>query len=226
MALLRPLPPTCHGRYALFLVTSIGTLVAGCLLRSQFWQALCGCGISTMSFKKARAAAPDTISSEEIVDEILQGSTMRSRLANAFEEAAEWNPLLTSLQVMLVLSPPILLSKIILPCWDCFDFEAATLHEIGHFLGLGHPDNIPDNMRADLPWVSAQGAPESLYQADLAQGRRTNASSCRSMWERVYGGVPPDAALAADGQAERRYPVRNSIMKARRRPCLLWLYLL
>ena len=49
------------------------------------------------------------------------------------------------LQVMLVLSPPILLAKIILPCWDCYDFEAATLHEIGHFLGLGHPDNIPDN---------------------------------------------------------------------------------
>ena len=50
-----------------------------------------------------------------------------------------------------------------------------------------------------------------------AQGRRTNASSCRSLWERVYGGVPPDATLAADGQvgASRGYPVRNSIMKAR-----------
>ena len=118
---------------------------------------------------------------------------------------------------MLVLSPPILLAKIILPCWDCYDFEAATLHEIGHFLGLGHPDNIPDNLRSDLAWVGAQDTPESLYQADLAQGRRTNASSCHSMWERVYGGVPPDAALAADGQvgASRGYPVRNSIMKAR-----------
>ena len=196
------------------------------MLRYQFWQALCGYGISTMSFKKARAAAPETTLSEDIVDEILQRSTLRSRLANAFEEAAEWNPLLTSLQVMLILSPPILLSKIILPCWDCYDFEAATLHEIGHFLGLGHPDNIPDNMRADLPWVSAQGRPESLYQADLAQGRRTNASTCRTMWEHVYGGVPPDAALAADGQAERGYLVRNSIMQARPWLYLPWLYLL
>ena len=57
---------------------------------------------------------------------------------------------MSPLQVMLVLSPPILLAKIILPCWDCYDFEAATLHEIGHFLGLGHPDNIPDNLRSDL----------------------------------------------------------------------------
>ena len=107
------------GRYALFLVTSIGTLVAGCGLRSQFWQALCGCGISTMSFKKARAAAPDTISSEEIVDEILQRSTLRSRLANAFEEAAEWNPLLTSLQVMLTLTFTLTLTLTVPPSSPC-----------------------------------------------------------------------------------------------------------
>ena len=30
----------------------------------------------------------------------MQGSTLRTRLGNAFEEAAEWNPLLTSLQVI------------------------------------------------------------------------------------------------------------------------------
>ena len=151
--------------YSIFLFTSLGTLMMGCVLRYQFWQALCGCGISTMSFKKARAAAPDSMPSEEVVMQMLDHSTLRSRLANAFEEAAEWNPLVTSLQAMLILSPPILLSKIILPCWDCYDFEAASLHEIGHFLGLGHPDNIPDNMRSDLPWVSSQGVAENMYQA-------------------------------------------------------------
>ena len=88
-----------RGRYALFLLTSLGTLLLGCLLRAQFWQALCGCGISTLRFKKARAAAPEK-EPEEIVEEILQGSTLRTRLGNAFEEAAEWNPLLTSLQVI------------------------------------------------------------------------------------------------------------------------------
>ena len=88
-----------RGRYALFLLTSLGTLLLGCLLRAQFWQALCGCGISTLRFKKARAAAPEK-EPEEIVEEILHGSTLRTRLGNAFEEAAEWNPLLTSLQVI------------------------------------------------------------------------------------------------------------------------------
>jgi len=88
-----------RGRYALFLLTSLGTLLLGCLLRAQFWQALCGCGISTLRFKKARAAAPEK-EPEEIVEEILQGSTLRTRLGNAFEEAAEWNPLLTSLQAI------------------------------------------------------------------------------------------------------------------------------
>ena len=30
-----------------------------------------------------------------------------------------------------------------LPCWQCYDFEAAIAHEIGHVLGFGHPDTAP-----------------------------------------------------------------------------------
>ena len=123
---------------------------------------------------------------------------------------------------MLILSPPIVLTQIILPCWDCYDFEAATLHEIGHFLGLGHPDNIPDNMRADLAWVAAQGVAENVYQADLAAGLGMNATNCRSLWNRVYPGVPAGAAIESN---ERGYPVRNAIMEAftqhNPQPCLL-----
>ena len=30
------------------------------------------------------------------------------------------------------------------------------LLQVGHFLGLGHPDNIPDNFLSNIGWVAAQ----------------------------------------------------------------------
>lgn len=199
---------------AVFLIVSLGTLIFSCGARYQFWRALFGCGVSSKTFKREKAAR-DNMNSEqaedEMIDKILEKDTVWDRLKEAFEEAAEWNPLIVSIQVMLILSPPVLLGQIIMPCWDCYDFEAATLHELGHFLGLGHPDNIPDNMRTDLPWVNTQGVAENVYQADLAAGLRMNESTCHSMWDRVYSGVPPDAVVQ---QGRAGYPLRNAIMEA------------
>ena len=101
--------------------------------------------------------------------------------------------------------------QVILPCWECADFEAAVLHETGHLLGLGHLDNIPNNLRSDAADFNPSPSPSNVYQAMLASGGRLNASACslESLWARVQEGVPPtatDLEIGAGG-----YAVRNSV---------------
>ena len=48
--------------------------------------------------------------------------------------------------LFLLVFPPIFYDQIFLPCWDCYDFEAAIAHEVGHVLGFDHPEHLPLNL--------------------------------------------------------------------------------
>lgn len=58
--------------------------------------------------------------------------------------------------------PVTIYNDIFLPCWECHDFEAAAVHEIGHILGFDHPDVYPqynfildrESYNCSEPWES------------------------------------------------------------------------
>ena len=95
----------------------------------------------------------------------------------ALRELASWNPFILAFFVTMIFCPPLLQSQIFAPCFNCHDFEATSLHEIGHILGLGHPDNIPSNMHT-ASWATKNGPGVNSYHTVLSANGRTNASNC------------------------------------------------
>ena len=65
------------------------------------------------------------------------------RLARLLDYLATISPLSTIVVIFFCVFPPVFYDRIFLPCWECYDFEAAVAHEIGHVLGFAHPDTAP-----------------------------------------------------------------------------------
>lgn len=84
----------------------------------------------------------------------------------------------------------------------CFDFEAAATHEVGHVLGLSHPDNVAESLSVGGSTGTTPG--QNVYSTILAGGGRLSELSCQSPWSWVEPGVPPGSEV----------DVRPSIMKA------------
>ena len=67
-------------------------------------------------------------------------SSCRERCQNSSDALSRLSVVGNSVCFVLLLTPCLFYSEIFLPCFDCIDFEAAAVHEIGHILGLTHPD--------------------------------------------------------------------------------------
>lgn len=88
----------------------------------------------------------------------------------------------TALRFVLIATPWLAYRQIFSPCFDCYDFQAAATHEVGHILGLGHPDQA-----GTLLAVGARGRPaqDVMRSAEVA----ADAPSCLAPFDGV---VPRD----------------------------------
>jgi hypothetical protein len=108
----------------------------------------------------------------------------------AFDNLSKFSlaPIIATLGLIVV--PVIFYAYIFLPCWDCYDFTAAATHEIGHVLGLMHPDASAE-LGLNL-WYRRDNLSVHLAPAE----RKVN---CTEPWSRV--GIWPNSTEALDAIA-------------------------
>ena len=128
---------------------------------------------------QASAAGPDLLDDErwrEMMDEVTMSGL------RLLDEVSKISILWTSLRLLCVWAPPTFYLYIFLPCWECYDFEAAAVHEIGHALGLTHPDkmNVGDAALLNFAWQS-EAAPCDDPWLDVEQLGPTKEASASIM---------------------------------------------
>ena len=103
------------------------------------------------------------------------------RFQMLLEQMGRISVLATTARLLMLWAPPILYIFIFLPCWECYDFEAAAAHEVGHALGLMHPDQ-------------AVASGTNLMWSGIGDGT-ARAAPCDDPWSAVVA-APPDASVA------------------------------
>lgn len=125
-----------------------------------------------------------------------------------FEELESIGVLRTTFLLLSLALPIAIQVNIIAPCWECHDFEAAAVHEVGHILGLSHPNMISARdgyLLGSNSHNTRLASPDGIRPFDLLD---QPSDLCSNPWDYVEAG-PPDWSddLTADG-------VRDSIMEA------------
>ena len=106
-----------------------------------------------------------------------------------------WSMWCTALRFVLIVTPWLFYRQIYLPCWDCYDFEAAATHEVGHLLGLSHPD------RAGMSMSSQCSSDPALCGSQSGQNLRRVAqpAACNRSFDGLVataGEVQPSIMMA------------------------------
>jgi len=128
--------------------------------------------------------------------------------------SSEFSIIFMALRLLLLIMPWPFFTAMFSTCWSCYDFEAAVAHEVGHLLGLGHPDLAPrETLSRYNPW----GA--NVYHKGLAAGSPLDNSSCLHPWEGVMDGVPSDAVI--DPTTNLRPSIMHAFTRHNPRSCLM-----
>jgi len=129
-------------------------------------------------------------------------------------------PYRLTMRLLLIMLPWAFYKAVFLTCFDCYDFEATAAHEIGHMLGLGHPNLVPSEL------IAGNGpAGQNSYHTVLAAGGELNASNCMYPWDYVVEGVPPglkfgNGANDLNPTTGKRYSIMDAVDKHNPRTCL------
>ena len=132
-----------------------------------------------------------------------------SKCFRSMEEMGSYGVLPRMVVLTMLVVPFSLQHNIFTPCWECYDFEAAAVHEIGHILGLNHPDQIGT--------VDGYPVGNNSYHVHLASNDGIEpftkpglpANVCSNPWAHVRTGVWPGAE-----DLDSETGVRSSVMLA------------
>lgn len=174
---------------------------------------LCGLGLFFYSIVFCTVCLRVTVEAEDEDDEDGDGHiSCKERLYGGLRALSHWSPIVLVIFILLLIVPGLITVKLFEPCFACYDFEAAALHEIGHFLGLGHPDNIPDNLAVQIPGNNSYNA---IISTAVMSGTRPAdvAAFCMDPWATVHAGVP-EGAIIDHEKLGAKYPTRDAQMEA------------
>lgn len=143
-----------------------------------------------------------------------QDMTFKQKFRASAEEASHFGVLPTTILLLCLWVPISMQNNIVQPCWECFDFEAAAVHEIGHILGLNHPDAIAPSTKSDgttypegsnvysnltaandgmVAYDNMSHIPYGRTISDPALTADERYNACLNPWKYVTNGTYPDA---------------------------------